>query len=144
MNWILLALLTAFCFGMYNFFIKVASGSIHQILGAVILQIVAAVVGAGLLLYLKLIGQTFTMTDKGIAYSILAGIAVGLAEILSFVVFSKNIPASIGTPIIIGGSVLVTALLGWFFLKETLSAIQVLAIVLIVSGVGLLTVGAKH
>ena len=144
MNWILLAVLTAFCFGLYNFFIKVASGSIHQILGAVILQIIAAVVGGGLLIYLKWIGQSFAVTDRGIAYSVLAGVAVGLAEILTFVVFSKNIPASVGTPIIIGGSVIVTALLGWFFLKESLTGIQILAILLIVSGVGLLTVGAKH
>ncbi len=47
MSWIVLAILTAFFYGVYNFFIKVASGSIHQIVGAVILQVVAALVGGG-------------------------------------------------------------------------------------------------
>ena len=35
MNWLLLALLGAFCFGAYNVFIKIASGYIHEITGAV-------------------------------------------------------------------------------------------------------------
>ncbi len=47
MSWIALAVLTAFFYGVYNFFIKIASGSIHQIVGAVILQVVAALVGGG-------------------------------------------------------------------------------------------------
>lgn len=45
MNWILLALATAFFYGTYNVFIKISSGHINQIVGAVILQIVAALVG---------------------------------------------------------------------------------------------------
>lgn len=45
MNWILLAITSSIFFGAYNFFIKIASGHINQIVGAVILQIVAAVVG---------------------------------------------------------------------------------------------------
>lgn len=144
MNWIILAVLTAFCFGLYNFFIKVASGSINQIAGAVILQIVAALVGGILLIYMKLSNQVLDVTSKGIYYSVLAGIAVGLAEILTFIVFSKNIPASVGTPIIIGGSILITALLGIFFLKESLSFIQYVAVFMIIAGVGILSMGVKH
>jgi len=64
---------------------------------------------------------------------------VGLAEITSFFVFSKGVPVSVGIPIIIGGSVLVGAVLGLTFLKETLNPIHILAVLLIVSGVVLLT-----
>lgn len=49
MNWIVLALITATCYGAYNFFIKVSSGHINQIVGAVILQIVAALLGGAFL-----------------------------------------------------------------------------------------------
>lgn len=140
MNWIFLAITTAFFYGAYNVLIKVSSGNINQILGAVILQIVAAVMG-GILFFLLRIGNNapLQMSQKGFIYAVLAGIFVGLAEIATFVVFSKGIPVSIGTPIIIGGSVLITSILGIFFLKESFSLLQGLAVVLIIGGIVLLT-----
>lgn len=139
MHWILLAVLTAVCFGAYNIFIKLSSGHINQIVGAVILQVVAAFLGGFILLGLKWSNSSMEVTQKGILFAILAGVAVGLAEILSFYVFSKGIPASLGIPVIIGGTVVVGAVLGVLFLKETLNWTQLLAIALIISGVILLT-----
>jgi transporter family protein len=144
MNWLPLALVTAFAFGLYNFCIKLASGSINQIAGAVILQVVAAILGGLLLLYIKLTNQPVLLSQKGVFYSCLAGFFVGLSEILTFFVFARGVPASLGTPIIIGGSVLATALLGVLVLREHLAPLQVLAIVLIVAGVALLSVNTKH
>lgn len=141
MNWIPLALLTALSFGLYNFCIKLASGSIHQIAGAVILQVVAAVLGGLLLLYIHLTNQAVPFTAKGIYFSCLAGLFVGGAEILTFYVFARGVPASVGTPVIIGGSILATALLGVLVLREYLAPGQILAIFLIVAGVALL---ARH
>jgi bacterial/archaeal transporter family protein len=138
MNWLPLALLTALAFGLYNLSIKVASGSINQIAGAVVLQVVAAILGSLLLLYIKLNGQPVLWSQKGILFSCLAGLFVGLAEILTFYVFARGVPAAVGAPIIIGGSVLVTALLGVLLLREYIAPIQVLAIFLIVAGVALL------
>ncbi|MBU1164368.1 EamA family transporter [Patescibacteria group bacterium] len=135
MNWILLAVLTAAFYGMYNFFIKVSSGDINQIAGAVILQVVAALVGGVILVFLMITNTTIEITAKGVKYAVLAGIFVGLAEITSFYVFSKGISASTGIPIIIGGSVVVGAFLGLTFLRETLTPIQYVAIAMIVIGV---------
>ncbi|MBC8110565.1 MAG: EamA family transporter [Verrucomicrobia bacterium] len=141
MNWLFLAILTAFCFGLYNFFLKTASGNIHQIAGAVILQLVAALAGLMLLLYFKTTKQALPITQKGVLQACLAGLCVGLAEMLSFVVFSKNVPASVGTPVIIGGSILVTTLLGYFFLRESLNGWQMLGLVLVIAGIALLSAG---
>jgi len=139
MPWILIAVLTAVFYGVYNFFIKVSSGHINQILGAVILQIVAFALGGAVLLVLRIANIPLQVSGKGIIYAILAGIFVGLAEITTFYLFSRGITASIGIPVIIGGSIVVGSLLGILFLKETLSPIHYLAIVLIVIGVVLLT-----
>ena len=76
MNWLPLAILTALFYGLYNFFIKLSSGSINQIVGAVILQIVAALLGGAVLVYLKVTNNTFVVTGKGISYAVLAGIFV--------------------------------------------------------------------
>lgn len=138
MNWILLAIITAIFYGMYNFFIKISSGSINQVVGAVILQLVAAVLGVITLLVLKIIGTEFTISQKGVWFAILAGLMVGLAEILSFFVFSKGAPISVGTAIIIGGSVVVASVIG-FFLKENVSLLNLFGILAIVIGIVLLT-----
>lgn len=138
MSWIALAILTAFFYGVYNFFIKVASGSIHQIVGAVILQVVAALVGAGVLIFLKFTDTPLLISSKGVWYAAFAGLFVGLAEITSFMVFAKGVPASSGIPVIIGGSIIFGAVLGMIFLKEALSPMHYLAIALVVIGVVLL------
>ncbi len=135
MQLIILLIITALFFALYNIFIKAASGSIHQILGAVILQVTAAVIGGIALLYLKGAKPPFPFTKEGIYYSLLAGIFVGLAEILSFYVFSKNVNASVGIPIIIGGTIFFSVLIGVFFLREKVAFPDMVGLFLILAGV---------
>jgi transporter family protein len=138
MPWLIIVILTAVFFGLYNFFIKLSAGHIHQILGAVLLQAVALLLGSIALLYLKWRGIPFDASSKGVLFAVLAGVFVGLAEITSFYVFSKGINASVGIPIIVGGTVLVGTLLGIVFLKESLSLLQYVGIALILAGVSIL------
>ncbi len=126
-------------YGSYNFFIKMASGGIHQILGAVILQVVAAIVGGAILIMLRLNGQTFTATTSSVLWAVIAGIAVGLAEIASFYVFSRGLNSTIGIPLIIGGTVIVGFLLGWIFLKEPISLTQIGGLGLLLAGIWLVS-----
>ena len=138
MNWLALAILTAVFYGLYNIFIKVSSGHIHEIVGAVILQLVAAVLGIGILAFLKIKGIPLEISKQGIGFAVLSGLFVGLAEITSFYVFSKGVPAAVGIPVIVGGSVVIGALAGFFFLKESLHLSHLIGIALIVGGVILL------
>jgi transporter family protein len=105
------------------------------------LQLVAAGLGAAWLLKLKLQGQPLVVSGQGLALAALAGVSVGIAEILTFVVFSRGVPASVGTPVIVGGSVLLAALLGLVVLREALSFGQAGGLVLIVAGIALLARG---
>lgn len=141
MPWLVLALLTALALACYNFFIKLAADHVPAAVGAVVLQLVAAALGAAWLVRLKLLGQPLPVTSKGLWLAALAGLGVGLGEILTFVVFSRGVPSSVGTPVIVGGSVLLTALLGLAVLREALSWPQVLGLLLIVGGIGLLARG---
>ncbi|ALW86176.1 hypothetical protein AUC43_14400 [Hymenobacter sedentarius] len=141
MNWLPLALLTALCLALYNFFIKLASNHLPAAMGAVVLQLVAAALGAAWLLKLKLQGQPLPMNSKGLALAALAGVSVGLAEILTFVVFQRGVNSSVGTPVIVGGSVLLTALLGLVVLREALTPTQAGGMLLIVVGIALLARG---
>lgn len=138
MHWIFLALMTASFYALYNVFIKIASGSIHGVAGAVILQIVAAALGGLLLAYLWWRGVSFEITTSGVRWAILAGVFVGLAEISSFYVFAKGIPASTGIAVIIGGSVAIGGAIGYFFLRESMDFRHLAGILLVVAGIWLL------
>jgi bacterial/archaeal transporter family protein len=68
MHWLILLLLTALFFGFYNFFIKLSAGHIHEILGAVILQVIAALLGGAALLYLKIPAWTFRPKESALPF----------------------------------------------------------------------------
>lgn len=135
----------AVMFGLYNVFIKVSADHIHAVLGAVVLQFIAAFVGLGLLIFLQVRhGGTLLATPRGLALAALAGVAIGLVEILTFVIYGRGIPVAVGNPLIIGGSLLVTTTIGIFLLRELINPLQIAAILLIALGVLLLAWGATR
>jgi bacterial/archaeal transporter family protein len=139
--WIGPALVCALCYALYNIFIKKGSASIHPVLGGVILQFVAALVGSVLLIALVFNyegGVSDLPCDRtGIFWAVWAGVAVGSAEILSFIVSGMGVQAMQSIPIIIGGSVLFGTTLGFFLLKEALTYRGWLGVVLIAAGIAL-------
>jgi transporter family protein len=139
MHWLIPLLLAALFLGLYNFFIKLSAGHIHEIVGAVILQVVAFLVGGAALVWLKWKGTPLETSPRGIAFAVFAGIAVGLAEITAFYAFSKGISASVGIPVMVGGTMLVGVLLGLLVLREQISLLQGLGVVLLIVGVALVT-----
>lgn len=104
------------------------------------MQAVAALLGAAVLLVLKMMDSPMVVSQKGLWFAVLAGVMVGLAEITSFFLFSRGVAASVGVPIIIGGSIVVAVLLGLVFLGETLTPMHYLGISLVLAGVVILTV----
>ncbi len=102
------------------------------------MQAVAALVGGISLLFLKFTNSPIEISNKGVFYAILAGLFIGLAEIATFFVFSKGVTLSLGLPIIVAGSVVFGSLLGILFLKEVLTPIHLLAMLLVVIGIALL------
>lgn len=138
MTYWLLAL-AALMFGLYNVFIKVSASHINAVLGAVILQFVAAFLGLAVLLYLRLsMSEPLQVTNRGVGLAVLAGVAIGLVEMLTFYVYGRGIPVAIGNPLIIGGSLIVTTGLGVTLLREDINVVQMAAIALVVGGVGLM------
>ncbi|CAB9524236.1 EamA-like transporter family [Seminavis robusta] len=137
--WLGPALACALAYALYNLFIKKASSSMDPILGGVLLQIVAAALGATLLgvQQLKKDGATLQLSRIGVTWAIAAGAAVGAAEILSFIISSLGVPASKSIPTVIGGSVVIGTLLGAVWLGERLTRRGWLGIVMIAAGIAL-------
>ena len=143
--WIFPATCCALSYALYNISIKKASNGINPILGGVILQTVAALSG----LIISLGERNFKSaasdemeletTSSGLVWSVAAGVFVGLAEILSFLVNGKGVPATQSIPVIVGGSVFVGTVLGRLFLGEELSYRGWLGVSLITFGIGLVS-----
>ena len=66
----------------------------------------------------------------------MAGVAVGLAELLSFTVSGMGVQATQSIPIIIGGSVLFGAVLGLLMLGETMMLPGWIGVALLTTGIG--------
>ena len=122
MKWIWIALLCAGSYALYNISIKKGSASINPIMGGVVLQFVAALLGTLLLSIMILHGKGHEIhyDRKGLLWSTGAGLWVGTAEMVSFVVSGMGVPATQFIPIIIGGSVLFGSILGVITLGETI------------------------
>ncbi len=78
-------------------------------------------------------------TSSGLVWSVAAGVFVGLAEILSFLVNGKGVPTTQSIPVIVGGSVFFGTVLGRLFLGEDLSYRGWLGVSLITFGIGLVS-----
>jgi len=137
LTYILIAV-AALMFGLYNVFIKLSADHIHAVLGAVVLQFVAAFMGLAWLLWLQASqAGELQYSSRGLTLAALAGIAIGLVEILTFFVYGRGLPVAVGNPLIIGGSLLVTTGVGVLLLREALSPLQLLGVGLIGLGIAL-------
>jgi bacterial/archaeal transporter family protein len=161
-QWILPALTCALSYALYNIFIKKGSYSINPVLGGVILQFVAALLGSLLLFYIIMVqthenhvnsSSSSTPTKvvlqwdwHGVQWAICAGISVGLAEMISFLVSGMGVPSVQTIPIIIGGSVMFGTLLGMLLLGESLQWNGWLGVLMLIGGICLVGIdpGARH
>mmetsp|Transcript_25590 Transcript_25590/g.38776 ORF Transcript_25590/g.38776 Transcript_25590/m.38776 type:complete len:392 (+) Transcript_25590:155-1330(+) len=138
--WILPALTCAAAYAFYNIFIKKGSNSIHPILGCVILQFVAALLGSalmGIIMLTKGVQSVIQYDAKGLKWAICAGLAVGTAEMLSFVVNGMGVDATQSIPVTIGGSVMFGAVLGMALLNEVLMLHGWIGVSMLIIGIGM-------
>jgi transporter family protein len=143
-RWISPALSCGLSYALYNLFIKRASSLMDPMLGGVLLQCVAALFGAGLYAVTSSggskggAGSVFvTVSRGGVGWSVAAGIAVGLAEILSFVISSRGVPAMKSIPVVVGGSVWFGTILAAVWLRERVSWRGWAGVLLISAGIAL-------
>ncbi len=80
--------------------------------------------------------------STGLMWAILAGVAVGAAEMISFFVSSLGVQAMQSIPIIVGGSVLMGTVMGWLLLGEQLTMVGWSGVVLISMGIALVGLDA--
>lgn len=138
MKGIIFAMLAGILFAGYQFAVKLSATHIQELLGAVILQVVAVLIGGFLFLILRDSESVEVYTREGIQFAVIAGILVSLAEIAAFYAFAQDISPSIGITLIVGLNILVGVGLDYFLLKSYLTWTQLVGILLILIGVVLI------
>jgi|SRR5680860_51890 len=141
MSWLIFAILAATSFGFYNFFIKISADKLSPTIALMLIAGTAFVVAMISTIFLKLTGQNLIFSKNVIYYPILAGLFTGVAEIFYLSMYSKNAPVSVGTPIVVGGTILVAVVLGIFLLKEPLNIEKVSGVILLLIGLVVLSRG---
>eukprot|EP00956_Cyclotella_meneghiniana_P020932 scaffold37547_cov75-Cyclotella_meneghiniana.AAC.3 len=144
--WVIIAFVCANAYSSYNICIKKGSASINPIMGGVILQFVAAAFGSVVLGVMVLINGTSSLKydNAGLLWSCAAGIAVGIAEILSFFVSGLGVNATQSIPIIVGGSVLFGAFLGLIMLGESMMWPGWVGVALVTTGIGFVATSSEQ
>jgi drug/metabolite transporter (DMT)-like permease len=139
MSWLYFALLAGGSFGFYNLFMRFTSSKFAASIGLMFVAGTSFLVATITTIVLKASGQSLQFDKSAIWFPIAAGIFTGIAEIFYLLMFSKNQSLAIGAPLVIGLTSVVAAVIGWAFLREHITALQALGIVLSIAGITILS-----
>jgi len=144
-TWIIASFITAFLFGSYNIFAKLAAGKLSDSLAAFILEFSAAML---VLIYIffgrNLRNDLAAASSAGIFYAILGGLFIGAGSIFYFYVFRNEGALSIAGPIIFAGATLVMITAGIVIFKEKMDLIAIGGMLLTLAGITLLSISANR
>ncbi|MBU1037088.1 EamA family transporter [Patescibacteria group bacterium] len=134
---IIFAIIAATAFGAWTVLHQQAANKINYLFGAIIISLTAAILGLMFLLP-RIKTTTLFSNPKGILFAVLAGACALVIDYFALKAYGSGLTISIGGPIIIGGSIAIAALIG-FFLGESITLIKVLGLLFVIIGSGILT-----
>jgi len=152
MNTLLLLCLITGCYAAYNLLVKVsgsyADGSSAPILATISLQIAALSMSLIYLVYLQRSDVNIALPGKVYLWAILAGVCIGLAEIMYFYLFrgiggEKPMTASTAIPFIVGGTIAITVFVSHVVFREVLGVGQWIGVSLAFAGMLVLAISSS-
>ncbi len=144
MNIALLLALAILVYAFFGIFTSLAGGKIPATLSSAVLN------GIGGLLPLIVWqvqrmarGDLIATRPLGLLYSVLAGLTVGVFSILLVTMYGRGGELSFVFPVVYGGAIALTALVGWVALGDAFSWVHLAGVTTIVVGITLLAVPAR-
>ena len=135
------AIIAAVAFGAWTVFHQQASDKINYLFGAIIVSLTAVIVG--LIFLLPNIKTTNLFSNpKGILFMILAGVCALAIDYFALKAYGSGLAISVAGPIIIGGSIAVAVLIG-FFLGESITLIKMSGLLFVIIGSIILSTVSK-
>jgi len=137
MRWLPYALLCSVFLANADFFVKLASNKISSSMGMLVFGATTFTVGMIWVSYLKLTKQPLQITQQGLLYSLVVGLAFSGVTILLYITFAR-VNVSIGSPTIRVMGILLTSLLGILILHEPFTWRYLFGLIITVAGVALI------
>lgn len=136
--WLLPALGAAIAVAVHYLLLRAASGRIGDTLGALLLEVSAAV-GVAVAYAFGLRGGTGPATRLGVVFAIASGVAISFASILLFAALRKGGPvASTGT-VVMGGGVTLSALAAPLVFGEGFTVRRAIGVALGIAAIAVLS-----
>ncbi len=143
--WIIASFASAFLFGAYNIFAKMAAGRISDTLAAFILEFSAAMLVLVYIVFGRSIKSEIAgASQAGVIYAIIGGLFIGAGSVIYFYVFRAKAPLTLAGPIIFAGATLVMFIAGIIFFREKLDFLSIAGIVLTLVGITLLSLAGNR
>lgn len=141
MTLLTLIILATIFYTFFEIFTSRAGNRIDANLSAIIFNGLGAFIPIITYISLKFVKGTklIAATTSGIIYSILAGVAIAVFSILLIKIFEKGGLAYV-IPLIYGGSIVLASLTGWLIFKESISGLQTIGILIIITGIALVII----
>ncbi len=136
--WLVWAVITAFFYGLFDFFVKKTSGKVEDGLAAFIINTISALVLLVYILFAKYKGFKLFATQQGLMFAVIAGIFIGIASMTFIKVFSSGSSLSVGVTIVRVGMIIIGITLGVLVLQEKLDIRQIVGAIMALIGLGLI------
>jgi uncharacterized membrane protein len=133
METVLLILLCAVFYAVFEIFAGLAGGKINDWLAAVLYNGIGTVIP--LIVYLSTTAAKGKTTIRGAVYASLAGVGIMLFSVLLARVFNKGGNLSYVIPTVYGIAIVLSSMFGYIFLKDKMTTLQALGLGFIVVGV---------
>lgn len=138
---IIYAIIAAISFGVWTVFHQLASDKINSIWGAIVVSLTAVIFGMVILIP-QIKQVNLFQNSKGILYAVIAGVCAFMIDYFALKAYGSGLAISVAGPIIIGGSIAVASLIG-FFMGEEITLTKVVGLLFVIIGSAILSIMTK-
>lgn len=133
----------ALLYALFGAFNSRAGGRIDPALSSAIFNGVAALLSLAVFLLLKYASHASVLPTRasGAAWSVAAGVAVGVFSILLIAIYGRGGQLAWVFPTIYGGAIALAFVIGWLVFRDAVSPLRVAGVLAIVAGIAMLAKG---
>lgn len=144
MSTTVLLILATLVYAAFGIFASQAGGRIDAKLSSGILNGIGAILPFAIWQIQRITrGGLIASRPSGLVFSILAGLAVGVFSIVLVTLYGRGGELSFVFPVIYGGAIALTAVIGWVALGDAFTWTRLGGVVGIVIGIGLLALPTR-
>lgn len=139
MSWQIFAVLSFVFSAIYNILAKIGATKMNVLAANATIAAASFVVAAVIFFFSTPVSSLTASGISPLIYSLAGGLSVGISGAFYMIMLSKSAPISVALPIVFGGSIVLTAILGVLVLGESVSYFKAAGLAFVIIGLVLLS-----